>query len=163
MKKAIALSSALLIAALLNFSANARVGPGPETITALIINADVTVVLLNNENPMKVVGDNDLTKLVTIKRVNDTMVINSTRSRNLKDAGIIFIPANQIRLIRINSEAEVRTYYALRIPRLEVVIAGACKLAIANIGELNLVNTECCEFEQATEIRHIPAGLIMNN
>ncbi len=166
MKKAIVLSLSLLFTTIFNYSFgrtsdNSGLPDEPARITTLIINADVTVVLTNNKQLIpEMMGNLTLTGLVSLVQTADTLLISSAREKNLKSAGIIYIPADQLRNIRINSEAHVSTLYSLRIPKLDVVINGTCFVNISNIGELNFFDTESYSFEQTREVRHIPAKLV---
>jgi hypothetical protein len=145
-----------------------RTGDPPKTdepafVTTLVINADVTVVLVNNDNAtLGITPDNSLTRLVTFKKTGDTLVISSAKNRNLKNAGIIYVPASRLRKILVNSDAYVRSLYSLQIPRLDVVINGACKIVISNIGELNFIETDNYFFEKSKEVYRLPALVLMN-
>jgi hypothetical protein len=160
MKKMIKLSLAFLLAGILNYApANSTDEPSkPGSIRTLIINADVNVVLINHENAtLKVVGDKPLIKFVTFKLTGDTLLIHSSKTRNLKGAGTIYIPASRLENIRINSDAYVRSLSMLQVPKLDVVINGSCIVAISNAGEFNITGTSNYSFEQDRYIRRHPA------
>ena len=130
----------------------------PFSITTLVINADVTVVLVNNDQAMlEATGGKSFKKSITLEKTGDTLVINSDRKRDSYD-GTIYVPASQLRKIHINSKAHVRSLFALQIPRLDVVINGACELAVSNIGEVNVIESQNYSFEQSTIVSHLPAS-----
>jgi hypothetical protein len=166
MKRTIVFSLIVVLTTLFNYSFGRSDGEPlpadePGQITTLIINADVTVVLVNNDKAiLQVTGGRSLTELITFKNTGDTLVIGSTRNRDMTTKGTIYVPAHKLRNIRVNSKAHVLSYYALHIPKLDVVINGACRVSISNIGELNLVGTDSYYFDHSTEVRRIPAGIL---
>jgi hypothetical protein len=168
MKKTIVLSLALLCATLFSYSSGMSTeDPVPATglpyITTLVINANVTVVLVDNDKAtLEVAGSNSLTRLVIFNKTADTLVINSARGRDLKSAGVIYVPAARLRNIRINSAAHVKSLYTLQIPKLDVIVNGACEFDIANIGVLNLTGTDNYIVEKNTEVHHLPANVYLN-
>ena len=164
MKKTITMTVAFLMMAMINFSLGA-VKPSPDEkpqpITTLIINVPVTIMLVDNDQARpQIVGKNSLTQLVTLQQRGDTLVIASTKDRNLVNAGVIYIPAASLASIRINSDATVRSLQTLQIPKLNVVINGSCYFQVANIGEVNMVETEKYVFEQNREVRPLPANFV---
>jgi len=153
MKKTLFLFAALLASAIFNasFSADPRKSSAkepPAGVMTLIINADVTVVLVNSENAtIRVEGDDYFKEQVILKENGNKLTINSARNKDLKSRGIVYVPAGKLGYIKINSNAMVRSLNTLRLPSLDVVINGACQLYVVNTGELNLIETEFYEFE----------------
>jgi hypothetical protein len=130
----------------------------------LIVNADVTVVLVGSDKAyVHADGDGAFINDLEIKQSGDTIMINSKRRKDLKARGIVFIPASQLKRIKINSGAHVRSLNTLQIPKLDVVINGACILAVSNIGALNLIETDDYSFEQTSEVRYWPSKVFLNN
>ncbi len=169
MKKRIIFSSVLTLLTIFSFASgnnNGEPGKGNSKgsqLTTLIIDADVTVVLVKNDNAVaQLSGKASFYKNVTLRKTGDTLVIGYLKDRNYKEKGIVYVSANQLRNIRINSAANVRSFESLRIPKLDVVINGACEFAISNIGDLNLKGTKFYDFEQTTQTRKIPAGALVN-
>ena len=161
MKKTIILSSMLLLASIAGFATNEPVADKPFKLTTLIVDANVTVVLVNNDKALaEIPGGSAISKFVTMKKSGDTLVIGATKKRDLKGAGVIYVSANQLKNIQINSSATVRSLHSLQIPRLDVTINGTCDFAISNVGELNLKGTKFYTYEQVTETRQIPASVL---
>jgi hypothetical protein len=134
--------------------------PGSKEIRTLIINADVTVVLVaNSKATLEIIGGEYINKHVSFQKNSDTLVINSTRNKDLKNSGVIYVPAGQLQIIRINSDAHVRSLYTLQIPKLDVVINGTCDFSISNIGVVNLIPTEDYTYEQSTSHRRLPVSV----
>src|SRR5689334_14704436 len=98
MKKTIILKLALIATVLFNcLLAAGSEDPVPAPITGhvstLVINANVTVVLVNNEKAtMQVVGDNKLAEMLIIEKDGDTLRISSHKKKNPKESGVIYIP-----------------------------------------------------------------------
>jgi hypothetical protein len=161
MKKTIILSLVLLLTTILNYSSAtttpktlAKVEPSP--ITTLIIDANVTVVLVDNYRAnLEVTGLSSLRDIVTFKEMGDTLVIGTTKNRNVRQAGAIYVPASQLKNIRINSEARVISLYTLQVPKLDVVINGACTVDIASIGEVNMTGTPLYTVDQTRDVHRI--------
>jgi hypothetical protein len=168
MKRTIILSAMLLFAALLNYSSGksnmlplTTGEPGP--VTTLIIDANVSVMLVNNDKALlKVTGKQSHADLITFSRNGDTLVIGCRKLKMLTGSVVVYVPASQLKKIRINSAAIVRSFNSLRVPKLDVLINGACDIAITNIGELNFVCTESFDLYHNKEVRKIPAGLFFD-
>jgi hypothetical protein len=165
MKKTISISSFILLMALFNYSFGRNtLTPGEnEKITTLIINASVTVVLVDNDRVQpEIAGKSVLNRLVTFTQHGDTLTIDALKNRNMVDAGVVYVPASRLQNIRINSDATVRSLQTLQVPNLNVVINGACYVQVSNIGELNLIETDKYMFEQNREVKPIPASIVKN-
>jgi hypothetical protein len=135
----------------------------PTQAKILIIDADVTVVLVNNEKALlTVTGRKKLPQLVTFKRTGDTLVIGSLKQRIMKGAGVIYVPASRLQTIRINSGAHVSTLYALQAPKLDVIVNGACTFKIINIGKMNVIGTDAYSVDQYVQVHEIPADVVRN-
>jgi len=165
MKKTIIAGFIILASAMFNYTfANTSpdpLNPSPEKYTTLIIDANVTVVLVNNPAAtLQIVGDDAMNKYIQFEKGPDTLVIKAVKRRNYKEKGIIYVPATNLRKIAINSMSDVSSYRPLQVPRLDILINGDCKLEVSNIGELNVSSTEFYSFEQTTEIRKIPVSLL---
>ncbi len=166
MKKTILLTAALLFAAIFHDSFGKNPEPlttgEPDRISTLVIDANVTVVLVSNEKAvLEMAGDRALTKYVTLKRLGDTLVISSEKSKDLTSSGYIYVPANQLREIRINGEANLQSLYFLRVPKLDVIINAVCKIDISSIGELNFIETANYTFDRTTKVRRLPASILL--
>jgi Putative auto-transporter adhesin, head GIN domain len=129
--------------------------------TTVIINADVTVELLNtNGQAVQLSGDDNFMQNITIKQSGSRLVIDAVKNRNYKNKGVIYIPASAIKQIQINSAAHIQSAKTLRIPRLEILINGLCKVAIANKGELKLTGSEFYGANYVTRDARFPFVII---
>ena len=127
-------------------------------ITTLVINADVTVMLVNDDEAMlEATGNKAFKKYIRLWKTGDTLVINAEKDKTFFD-GTIYVPASQLRKIQINSKARVRSLFALQIPNLDVVINGACTFSISNVGEVNFTGTENFSFEEDRVVRQLPSS-----
>jgi Putative auto-transporter adhesin, head GIN domain len=168
MKKPIVLSLVLLSISLLNYSV-ASDGHWPLSVeklagvNTLIVNANVTIVLVNNNSPvLEMVGNKSLSKNVSFEKTGNTLVISVANKKNLVGAGVIYISANEFRKIQINGNCNLRTLNTLQIPTLDVVFNGVCEFEIRNIGEVNIKESKDYILEQDKEVRKIPASVIEN-
>jgi Putative auto-transporter adhesin, head GIN domain len=165
MKKTTILIAAVLFTAIFNFSSGKNpgdplTGKDPLFISTLVVNADVTVVLVNDNVTLEVDGRNSFKKLVILEKKGDTLVISSLKDKYLNDDVTIYVPANQLSNIQVNSKAHVRSLFALRIPKLDVTINGACDVSISNIGEVNVMGTDNYSYEENRKVRPIPASIL---
>jgi hypothetical protein len=111
----------------------------PGVIKSVEINADVTVVLgYYNSQQAFVDGGADFKDQIIIKQAGSHLVISSDKNRDLKSKGVIYISAESLLELRINSSAFVQSSGTLSMPVLNIFINGACELMIANIGDVNL-------------------------
>lgn len=166
MKRVTILLTMLLVSSL-TFLAFGETGKNNEepapSISTLVINANVTVVLVNNHSLRPVItGDTEMARLITIKQSGDTLIVNASKGKNLKESGVVYIPATMLKQIRVNSEAHVLSLYTLKLPKIDVFINGACKIEIANVGSVNLVESENYEFEKTAEVRQLPVSVLKN-
>ena len=165
MKRTTILIAAVLFTAISNYSFGGSINDSLKTnterafkITTLVINADVTVVLVNNNEAMlEATGGKSFRKFIRLEKNGDTLVINSNKTKNFYD-GTVYVPASELRRIQVNSNAHVRSLFALQIPNLDVIINGACDFAISNVGEVNVTGTENFSVEQDRLVRTLPSS-----
>jgi len=163
MKRIIFLSLAVLGTALFSISiaANEPATKDPVPVTTLVVNADVTVVLVNNgEMNTQASGEKVFIEQLLIKQSGDTLVIGSTKHRDYKEKGVVYVPAQQLKSIRINSGAHVKSLYPLNTPKIDVVVNGPCLVRVVTTGILNLIETEKYTYEQTTQSQKWPVSLI---
>jgi hypothetical protein len=135
---------------------------GRTYIKTLIINADVTVILVNSDKiSIDANGNEKFMSQVQIERSGDTLVINSQKRKDLREKGVIYVSASHLRRIRINSSAELRTFNVLQLPVLDVVINGDCKIAVSNTGVTNLIETKHYSVEQTKQVKEWPASVFL--
>jgi Putative auto-transporter adhesin, head GIN domain len=163
MKKSNILIAAVLLTAIFNHSfgrgnSDSLIQGGPFYITTLVINAGVTVILVNNdEATLEATGDKSFKKFVRLEKTGDTLVISAKRNMDFYE-GTIYVPASQLRKVHINSKAHVQSLFALQIPKLDVIVNGPCDFVVSNIGEVNITGTDNYSFEQSTVVRPLPAS-----
>jgi hypothetical protein len=166
MKKIAILITAVFFTAHFNYSFGKNTNDSltkdkPSYITTLVINANVTVVLIDNDNAiLEAIGCNSFKKLVILQKSGDTLMISSGRKRDFYE-GTIYVPASQLRKVHINSKAHVRSLFALQIPKLDVIINSACEFTVTNIGDVNVIAAEDYSFEQSTVVRRLPASFLL--
>jgi len=165
MKKTTILIIAVLFTAIFNYSFGTGVHDSLSKntgeafhIATLVINADVTIVLVNNdEAALEATGNKAFKKYIRLWKTGDTLVINANKDRNFLN-GTIYVPASALRKIQVNSKARVRSLFALQIPNLDVTINGACDFSISNVGEVTLAGTENYSFEEDRLVTQLPAS-----
>lgn len=167
MKRLFFLNAMLVSAALFNSSfANIIDEPVPTysrgPIKTLIINANVTVVLIDSDKiSAEATGSSKFLGQLRMEQRSDTLVINSTKKNDMKGGGIIYISASRLATIRINSPALVKSMHTLQIARLDVVINGECEIKVSNTGLTNLIETLQFAVEQTREVRQWPASVFV--
>jgi hypothetical protein len=131
-------------------------------IKTLIINADVTVVLVNSDKiSVEANGNTMFMDQVQVERSGDTVLINASKRKDYTGKGVIYVSATQLRNIRINSSANVKTLNVLQLPKLDVVINGDCKVAVSNTGVTNLIETSNFSVEQTKQVREWPSNVLL--
>jgi hypothetical protein len=163
MKRIMFLSVAVLGTAIFSFSfaGNKPLETrNPVPVTTLVINADVTVILVNNgDMNTQASGEKSFIDQLLIKQSGDTLIIGSTKQRDYKERGVVYVPAQKITSIRINSAAHVKSMYALNTPKIDVVVNGPCLVRVVTTGVLNLIETEKYTYEEITQAQKWPASL----
>lgn len=123
--------------------------------TTVVINANVTVYLVNTESDMvKMNGDDFFMQHINIEQEGNSLIINAAKNRDFKKKGAIYIPASAITQIKINSAAVVRSANNLQIPLLNVFINGSCKVSIVNKGEVKLTGSLSYDFYYVVKRRN---------
>jgi len=163
MKKTFVFSAVLTLLTISSFASGNNNGEPvitkPSKLSTLIVDANVSIVLVKDDNGNAALsGDAKFTKNITFRKTGDTLVIGYVKNRDYKEKGVVYVSANQLKNIKINSSARVRSIESLRIPKLDVVINGTCEFSISNVGELNLSGTKNFDFEEVRQERIIPAG-----
>ena len=124
-------------------------------ITSLVINADVNIVLVTDGDQLvHMIGDAAFMEQVSCKQTGSNLVVNSSKNKNWKSKGVIYIPANSLKSIRINNAAYVRSAAPLIMPKLDIEVNGSCKVSVLTWGKVNLVKTD--EYEIEYNVRKIP-------
>jgi hypothetical protein len=112
------------------------------------------VVLVNtDEQPVKIGGEDIFLLHVVFKQAGGKLVIEATKKRDLKNKGVIYIPAASLNYIEINSSASVRSADFLEIPQLQIQVNGECKVNITNRGKLNILEGPDFEIRQKIKKR----------
>lgn len=121
----------------------------------VIINANVTVMLVSEDiDAVRVEGDDMLMKEVQVSEKEGRLMIKASSNRNLKNHGVIYVPARLIQRLEVNSSAMVKSLTILTSPKLDVFINGNCNLVLITQGNVNLVGSPLFEVDYAVrEIR----------
>ncbi|HEY6503850.1 MAG TPA: DUF2807 domain-containing protein [Chitinophagaceae bacterium] len=162
MKKTILTGVILLFSTIAHYAFSMNTDPLPAAIKpaqprTLVINANVTVVLVNGDDAfLRMEGGKDFEEQLTIRQTGHKLVIEAKRSRNLKGKGVIYVPAAYLKYIEINGDSYVKALTTLQNPKLDVLINGECKLHVVTTGVVNLLETERYSFEYKTRPVFIP-------
>lgn len=128
--------------------------------TTLVINARVNIVLVNSTSPiLEITGKSSFAGRVTFERNGNTLTVNADKSKDLRNAGTIYISANELRKIQVNNEAEIRTLNTLENPSLDLHINSECQFSIHNVGALNVIPNSRYAIEGSREERLIPTSV----
>ena len=120
-------------------------------IKSVVINADVTVVLVNdNELIVRMDGTESFMQNIRLRQNDTELVVDAVKKGNLKEKGVIYIYAGELTNIQVNSAAYVCSLGILELARLDIMINGNCKILIRNIGDLKLHASEYYEFQEET-------------
>lgn len=112
-------------------------------VSTLVVNANVTVILVNNSRqPVVIKGDDFFKDQVSVEQKDGAWVINSRKDQNLKTRGVVYIPANGLEQIQVNSAANIRSSNTLRMPLLRILINGNCRVHIATLGKIDFVEND---------------------
>lgn len=162
MKRTIFLCVALFAVTILNSSFTtdpnkALIEKKQNAIRSLIINANVTVVLVKGgDAKLKVDGDNYFAEQVMIRQKGKRLVIDAKKNQDLKSVGVIYVPADRLDFIMINSSASLKSESTLETRKLDVVINGTCNLEVTTMGQLNLFDTDYYTFEHTAKVVRKP-------
>lgn len=150
------LSLAVLITALMSGSAMAGDGRNQERITREVkLNAGFTKIIVNGDADLLLVEGGSLTAIIEdeaaevnktrISTQNGVLTVQVTRNRNKRP--VIKLPVRSLQMIEINGDGYVQTVSSLKSANLNVLINGACKIALRVIGNISLDVTDDFEYE----------------
>lgn len=165
MKKTIFLSLLLIIGIIHSSLAAERLNlspgdPSPAAITSLVVNADVTIILLNDASrPAYMKGDAFFMEQISLHQTEGKLVIKAQKKKNFIGKGLIYVPASQLANIEVNSAAHIRTFNILPIPNLTLSINGDCKVHIATVGKIDLVGNDSYEIDYQVSELSFPATM----
>ena len=131
----------------------------PAACTTLIINANVTVVLMDYQASMQAIGNGKFNKYIDLRQSNDTLIINSKRSADLRSEGVIYLPVQGLQKIAINSGAVLRSLGVLDVKNLDVVVNGPCSFAVSHTGGVHVLDSHDYAVEMSIEKRPLPRSL----
>ena len=148
MKKTI-LSTLVLVAMVLCTSfASAKSNGNPAPITSLVVNANVTIVLVTNPGQeLQLDGDPLFMSGIKINQTEGKLVVDGNRNRNFKGHGIIYVPAKDLQQIKVNNAAFIRSSSALKTPLLKILVNSNCKFHISTLGKIDFVENDLYEVE----------------
>lgn len=133
-----------------------------QPIENLVINADVTIVLVDDNAAIVAFSGNDILQRSTKLEINgNTLVIEASKKRYLVDEGVIYLPASGLKRIWINSKARVRSLHTLRSPQLDVVVNGACEFSLSSMGEVNVTSNHAFAVDYSRFERVLPANFLV--
>ena len=117
-------------------------------IRSVTINSALTVVLghFGNNQPM-LEGDEDFKEQVIIRRAGDRLVIGTVNNKNLREKGVVYISAETLIELQINSEAYIQSSGTLNLPVLDIVVNGPCQVILASTGKMNFIPSGSYEIE----------------
>ena len=132
-------------------------------ITTLVINAHVTVVLVEDNNEaVRLGGDDAFLMSVNLKQTGHKLVVDASKNRDMRNKGVVYIPASSLKYIEINSTASVRTENTLKVPVLSIKVNGSCKINIRTVGHLNIIEGTYHEVHYRERQASPPVTLITN-
>ncbi len=148
MKKTILSTLVILAMVLCSSFASAKLNHDPDPITSLVVNANVTVVLVTNPGQnLELDGDPVFMSGITIKQTQGRVVVDGDRKRNFKGHGIIYVPAKDLQQIKVNNAAFIRSSSALKTPLLRILVNSNCKFHISTLGKIDFVENDLYEVE----------------
>ncbi|RYG42831.1 MAG: hypothetical protein EOO01_22355 [Chitinophagaceae bacterium] len=128
------------------------------TITSLVVNADVTIVLVNeNRQPANLVGDSLFMEQVSVSQRGASLVVNASKKKDFRKRGVIYIPAGNIEHIVINNCSRISSATILQIPKLKLFVNGECEVDILVNGKVELSGNDSYEIEYRS--KDLPAGV----
>ena len=109
-----------------------------QPITSLVINGDISVVLLNGTSKeITIEGSAAAVKNFVVTQTNGAVTI-SDFSGQKRTVAIVYVPARLINKISLNGAAAVSSYESLYNKNIDVVINGDCKLWLKTYGSVTV-------------------------
>jgi hypothetical protein len=123
------------------------------TITSLVVNADVSIVLTNETTrPVNLVGDSIFMQQVLVSQNAGSLRINSTKKKDFRRRGILYIPAANLREIVINNCSKISSVTILPIPSLKLTVNGECEVDIMVTGNVELSGNDSYEIDYRSRV-----------
>ncbi|HEU4470706.1 MAG TPA: hypothetical protein VFR58_06475 [Flavisolibacter sp.] len=124
------------------------------TPSVLVVDADVSVILLADDSILSVSCKNEQSlSALQFGLSSDTLTIRSSKKRRLPARTIIYVPAKRLQKIFIHRFAEVVSARTLKVPRLDIIVEGPCEFSISNQGDIAVAGTYQYDLEYTRKIR----------
>lgn len=106
--------------------------------SSLIINGDISVVLLNDDSKeISIEGGAGTVKSFVVTEHNGTVTISNYSGAKRTDA-LVYVPAALLKTISINGAAAISSYEPLYNKNIDVVINGDCNLWLKTFGSVSV-------------------------
>lgn len=155
MKKLTGLFTAVLIAASLTaFSTPIETKAYKTTVsnydlsfTKIVVEDGIDLVVYENATSnMQFDGKKEDIAKVDWKVKNGVLYLKSKRG-SLKNKVLVTLDVTDLQSITINGSSMVRSLGILSTPHLDVYMKGECFVAIRNLGDINVINTDDAEMD----------------
>lgn len=120
-----------------------------QSITALVINDDVQVILMNKDSgEIFIEGHPAVVEKVILTEKNGQLTIGSTAffSRPV----VVCVPANFISRVQVNGNSKIVSYQILPLTKLDIIVNGFCNLYIKTVGKVNVTALQDYSFTSKT-------------
>jgi len=119
-----------------------------QSFTGLVVDDNITVVLTNETgSEITVSGDQLQVKKLRAAVKKGTLYVwqpGDDKGEKLT----VYVPARMLRNIIVNGESQISTATTLDNTRLEVIVNGACKLALRSRGTIDVTGSSDYEFKK---------------
>ncbi len=150
------LSLAVLITALISGSAIAGGGRDNERITREVkLNAGFTKIIVDGDADILLIEGESLTATIEDEAVdvNSTRITNQNGvltvkvARNRNKRPVIKLPVRSLQMLEVNGDGDIKSVSSLKSENLNVLINGACKIALRVMGTVSVDVADGFEYE----------------
>jgi hypothetical protein len=150
------LSLAVIVTALISGSAIAGGGRDNERITREVkLNAGFTKIIVDGDADLVLIEEGSMTATIEDEAadVNSTRItiqngvlkVQVTRNRNKRP--VIKLPVHHLQTLEVNGDGDIRSVSSLKSENLNVLINGACKIALRVMGNVSVDVSDGFEYE----------------
>ena len=104
----------------------------------LVVNADIDVVLVQNDTLKKayIEGDDQLVPQIAVTVKNGTLTIASNNNKSYKGKVQVTVTVNKLAELEINAMAAVSSVNAIKAPSLSISVNNDCDVHLKSTGKI---------------------------
>lgn len=138
---------------------------GIQSFTQLTVNANIDVVLVQNDSlhTAYVEGDEKLTKDIKLSMKEGELVVSSARNISYKEKIQVTIPVNQLEKVELNGNSGAYSVNVIKANHLVVLVNNDCNVRLKATGTIGIETADNCYIQYHKESKFKLADVAKSN